>query len=194
MKKAIGVPAVLGLLLLGVVGCREQGRPDPEVQMAISHEPEAVHQTETQGSEAGGGMPGQGSQGQGQGQGQVAVPTRLEVPEAVKQAYSGVILVWRDSSNGKDGKIEVPFGGSVAIPGSGLMVSADAFLPAFTMTAEIITSSGVAEENPAARIKVAENGKDIFSGWIFKRFPDVHPFTHARFSLQLDGGIHKPGK
>jgi len=190
MRRMIGLSTLLGLALLPPAGCREKGRPDPEVQMAISHEPETTSQTETQGSEAGAGMQG----GQGQGQGQVAVPTRLEVPDAVKQAYSGLILLWRDSSNGKDGKLEVPFGSSVEIPGSGLTVSADAFLPAFTMTADTITSSGVAEENPAGRIRVSEKGKDIFSGWIFKRFPDVHPFTHPRFSLRLDGGIHKPGK
>jgi hypothetical protein len=186
MREMIGLSTLLGLALLGPAGCREQGRPDPEVQMAVSHEPETTSQSEAQGSDAGGGMQG--------GQGQVAVPTRLEVPDAVKQAYSGVILLWKDSSNGKDGKLEVPFGSSVEIPGSGLTVSADAFLPAFTMTADTITSSGVAEENPAARIRVSEKGKDLFGGWIFKRFPDVHPFTHSRFTLRLDGGIHKPGK
>ena len=59
------------------------------------------------------------------------------------------------------------------------------------MTAEVITSAGIEQENPAARIRVADNGKEIFSGWIFKRFPDVHPFTHPRFSLLLDGGVRK---
>jgi hypothetical protein len=57
------------------------------------------------------------------------------------------------------------------------------------MTSEQITSSGVGEENPAARIAVLEGQNELFAGWIFKRFPDVHPFQHPRFSLRLEGGV-----
>jgi hypothetical protein len=57
------------------------------------------------------------------------------------------------------------------------------------MSGEEITSSGTGQENPAARIAVVQGGKAIFAGWIFKRFPDVHPFQHARFSLRLEGGV-----
>jgi hypothetical protein len=169
---------------VGTLACRERGRPDPDVRMAISHEPEQIAPAARGGSPE--GTPAAGEQGQ------VAVPNRLEVPEAVKKAYSGIVLVWRDSSNGKQGKLEVPLGGEAALPGSSLKISADAFLPAFTMNAQVITSSGIEPENPAARIRVTENGKDVFGGWIFKRFPDVHPFTHPRFSLLLDGGVRKP--
>jgi hypothetical protein len=59
------------------------------------------------------------------------------------------------------------------------------------MSSDMITSSGIEPENPAARIRVAENGKVLFTGWVFKRFPDVHPFSHPRFSLRLDGGVRK---
>ena len=65
------------------------------------------------------------------------------------------------------------------------------YLPAFTMSADAITSSGTGEENPAARIQVTEGGKDLFGGWIFNRFPDVHPFQHPRFSIKLEGGIRR---
>jgi hypothetical protein len=57
------------------------------------------------------------------------------------------------------------------------------------MTSQEITSSSTGEENPAARIAVAEKGNEIFAGWIFTRFPDVHPFQHPRFSLTLEGGV-----
>jgi hypothetical protein len=92
---------------------------------------------------------------------------------------------------GQEGTLDVPTGKAVPIPGSDLSVRADAYLPAFTMTAEIITSTGVDEQNPAARITVQEKGKDIFTGWIFNRFPDVHPFQHPRFALLLEGGIRR---
>jgi len=180
--------------LLGPLACQERGRPDPDVRMAISHEREEVQQQQAaQGGPEAQAPAGMGAQGQGQGQ-VPSVPTRLDVPEAVKKAYSGVVLLWKDATTGKEGKLEVPFGGSVALPDSALTVSADVYLPSFAMTAEVITSSGVEEGNPAARIRVSDKEKDIFSGWIFKRFPDVHPFTHPRFSLRLDGGIRSAAK
>ncbi|HTO77673.1 MAG TPA: hypothetical protein VMQ61_16500 [Thermoanaerobaculia bacterium] len=179
MKRAAAVLLMSALAL----GCREKGRPDPDVRMAISHQPTSESETpETSG---------ENPHAAGQGQNAPRVPDRLEVPDAVKQAYSGVSLVWRDATTGKTGALSVPLGGSAELPGSGLTVAADVFLPAFTMSNEVITSSGIEPENPAARIRVSEGGKEIFSGWIFKRFPDVHPFTHPRFSLRLDGGVRK---
>lgn len=163
-------PAVLAALLavaLPVFGCRERGRPDPDVRMAISHEPQ-----ETAGSEA---APG--------------APTELVVPPEATAAFSGVKIAWKDAQSSKEGILEVPLGIPTPLPGSDLQVRADAYLPAFTMSAQTITSTGVAEENPAARISVEEGGKAIFAGWIFKRFPDVHPFQHPRFTLRLEGGI-----
>lgn len=185
MRRAAVVLALVSPLALAsalALACREKGRPDPDIRMAISHQPAAAESE----SEAGGANPHAAG-----GQGAPRIPDRLEVPAAVKEAYSGVSLVWRDATTGKTGALEVPLGGSAPLPGSGLTVSADVFLPAFTMTSEVITSSGTEPENPAARIRVSEGGKEIFSGWIFKRFPDVHPFTHPRFSLQLDGGVRK---
>lgn len=170
-----------------LLACREHGRPDPNIRMAVSHEPDGAAQ-------AAPGGPGTETEAPGNAGKAPGVPTRLEVPDAVRQAYSGVVLLWKDASNGKEGKIEVPLGGSVKVPGSELEVSADVFLPHFTMTADVITSSGVEEGNPAARIRVSEAGKEIFRGFIFKGFPDVHPFTHPRFALRLDGGVRKPAK
>jgi hypothetical protein len=100
-----------------------------------------------------------------------------------------VRIRWKDSQSGQGGVVDVPIGGSARIPGSDLEVRSDVFLPSFSMTAEEITSTGIGEENPAARIAVVENGKEVFAGWIFQRFPDVHPFQHPRFSLRLEGGV-----
>ncbi len=71
---------------------------------------------------------------------------------------------------------------------------ADVFLPAFSMAGGVVTSDGVEAQNPAARITVVEKGQEIFGGWIFTRFPDVHPFTHPRFKLLLEGGVPRAGK
>jgi hypothetical protein len=109
----------------------------------------------------------------------------------VAQLYSAIRLSWKDASNGQTGTLDVPLGESAQIPGSGLTVTSNVFLPAFTMTSDAITTSSLADENPAARITVTESGKEIFGGWIFTRFPDVHPFQHPRFALKLEGGVRK---
>jgi hypothetical protein len=161
-----------------LTGCKERGRPDPNVQMAPSHQRQESPPTET-GSTATTGTSSK----------MPPVPARLEVPVEVVKAFSGLKLKWKDNSIGQEGTLEVPMGKAVPIPGSDLSVRADAYLPAFTMTAEVITSTGVEEQNPASRITVIEKGKEIFTGWIFNRFPDVHPFQHPRFALFLEGGI-----
>jgi hypothetical protein len=164
------------------LGCKERGRPDPTVRMAISHE-KAID-----GATAGGQIQGQ-SAGPGSD-----VPTRLEVPPEVQHAYTGIKVSWKDKSDGKEGILEIPLGGGTPLPDPSLVVRADVFLPAFTMGAGAITSEGVEPQNPAARITVFDKGKEIFAGWIFTRFPDVHPFVHPRFQLHLEGGVPKAGK
>ena len=162
--------AVILALTSLVTACRERGRPDPNIRMAVSHEREAQGAA---ASETGGGT----------------VPTKLVVPPEVTAAFSGVQIGWKDSQSGQEGVLDVPLGSGASIPGSDLAVKADVFLPSFTMTAEEITSTGTAQENPAARISVVQGDKEVFAGWIFKRFPDVHPFQHPRFSLRLEGGV-----
>ena len=161
--------------------CQEKGRPEPGVMMAVSHEREAQEtSTATEGGTGTAVAP--------------KIPTRLVVPPEVAKTYSAIRLTWKDSGSGKDGAVDVPLGGSARVPGSEMEVRCDAFLPAFTMAGEEITSNGVEATNPAARITVVEKGNEIFSGWIFTNFPDVHPFQHPRFSLRLAGGVKGASK
>ena len=178
MKRALA--AVSLSIVMAAPACKERGRPDPNVRMAISHE------VAVQGS---------GTAGPGMNAGPGAdVPTRLEVPPEVAHAYTGIKITWKDKKDGKEGVIEVPLGGGTPLPDPSVVVHADVFLPAFTMGGGAITSEGIEQQNPAARITVLDKGKEIFAGWIFTRFPDVHPFTHPRFQLHLDGGVPKGGK
>ncbi len=164
---------LLAALALEASGCHEKGRPDPNIKMAISHEREEV--------------PGSSNPAP-------TVPSRLEVPAEVLKAYSGIRLAWKDSRSGKEGFLEVPLGGTARIPDSTLDVRADVFLPSFTMGSDVITSTGIEPENPAARIAVLDNGRELHAGWLFTRFPDVHPFQHPRFSLRLEGGVRRASK
>jgi hypothetical protein len=180
-SRILGSPAWAALAILAVFfcGCQERGRPEPGVAMAVSHEREP----------AAGGAPAEAGGG---GTGAPKVPTRLVVPPEVAKTYSAIRLTWKDSGAAREGTLDVPLGGSARIPDSDLEVRADVFLPAFTMAAEEITSNGVELSNPAARITVLEKGKEIFGGWIFTNFPDVHPFEHPRYSLRLASAVKKP--
>ncbi|HKD12190.1 MAG TPA: hypothetical protein VKE50_08945 [Thermoanaerobaculia bacterium] len=181
-----------GTLVLGTAAaCREKGRPDQNIRMAISHEPEAARQNASEGGQ--GGAPENASGDTGGNSSTQTVPTQLNVPPEVLKAYSGIQLHWRDATSGNEGTLEVPLQGTAKVPDSDLQVRADVFLPAFTMTAESITSTGVDPSNPAARIAVIQKGQEIFTGWIFTRFPDVHPFQHPRFALRLEGGVARKG-
>jgi hypothetical protein len=171
--------AALALILGGGTACRENSRPDPEVHMAISHEPEdpgAAGNSQAGGATANGGAAAK-------------APTRLEVPPEVEKAWSGIRLRWKDLGSGKEGTLDVPLGDAKPLPDPDIVVRGDVFLPAFTMSGDAITSQGTEPQNPAARITVFEKGKEIFGGWIFTRFPDVHPFTHPKYQLRLEGGV-----
>ena len=177
MTRRVLTVALAAAVAATATACRERGRPDPNIRMAVSHEPAAVAEEGSGGAAGGASAP--------------SVPTKLEVPPVVRKAYSGIRLHWKDSGNGREGSLDVPLGSAVPIPGSTLQVRADVYLPAFTMTSEVITSSGVEPENPAARIAVADGDTEVFAGWIFTRFPDVHPFQHPRISLRLEGGVRR---
>jgi hypothetical protein len=175
---SVGLGALVAATLAGGWACRERGRPDPTVRMVVSHERAIAPSAGASDGEASG----------------AGVPAELAIPPDVAHAYTGVRILWKDKADGKEGTIEVPLGGGTPLPDPSLVVNADAFLPAFTMGGGSITSEGVEPTNPAARIAVFEKGQQIFGGWIFTKFPDVHPFTHKRFELRLEGGIRKDGK
>jgi hypothetical protein len=180
-REAAALGAVLAAALAGA-GCREQSRPDPEIRMAISHEAEE----QAGGAVAQGGAPGEAGAG---GEAAPKAPSRLEVPPEVEQAWSGIRLRWKDLGSGQEGTVDVPLGGAKPLPDPTIVVRGDVFLPAFTMSGDAITSQGTEPQNPAARITVFEKGKEIFGGWMFTRFPDVHPFTHPKYQLRLEGGV-----
>jgi len=179
--------AALVLIFALSVACRKRGVPNPDIRMAVSHEPGGDASAASQAAATDGG--GGGAKG-----GSEAVPTQLVVPPEVAQAWSGIRLGWKDKQSGKEGTVDVPLGEATPLPDPSIVVRADAFLPAFTMGGGAITSEGVEAQNPAARITVFEKGKEIFAGWIFTRFPDVHPFTHPRFQLRLEGGVPRASK
>jgi hypothetical protein len=59
------------------------------------------------------------------------------------------------------------------------------------MVPDRITSESNRPENPATQLQVFEGGREIFHGWLFAKFPDIHPFAHDKYAVTLVEGIAK---
>jgi len=138
------------------------------------------------------GMPGQ-QQGVPPGQ-QVMMPkgqTSVVVPDAVKGKWKAVVLVVTDKKANKPQEFTVTLGSDLMIPNSNLKIAVNDFLPDFKMDGLTITSSSNEVNNPAVGVKVFENDKEIFKGWLYEKFPTIHPFEHPGYSIALKGGVKK---
>ncbi|MGA2192537.1 MAG: DUF2155 domain-containing protein [Nitrospirota bacterium] len=139
----------------------------------------------------GAAQPGQGAPA---GQQQVIPPVGkpvVEVPDIIKGKWKGVVLVVDDKEKKTRSDEKVGLGDKFKVPGSDLTVVVKEFFPAFVMQGSNITSTSNESTNPAAQVVVSEGGSEIFSGWLFARYPTTHAFTHPRFAITLKEGIPK---
>ncbi|MCZ7583193.1 MAG: DUF2155 domain-containing protein [Deltaproteobacteria bacterium] len=111
------------------------------------------------------------------------------VPDDVKAMFKSVKLNFGKKDGSDTQAIEVPVDGEAKLGDSGLTVKVLAFLPTFYMDQSRISSVGVEENNPAAKVTVFENGKEIHTGWLFSKMPTVHPFPHETYTLTLAEGV-----
>ena len=110
---------------------------------------------------------------------------KVIIPPDVKSKWKGVILTVTDKNDLGMKDYIVPISGSLIIPGSKIEVKAGDFLPDLKIDGNIYTTSSSDLLNPAIYIIVNEGGKEIFSGWLFQKFPNIHPFKHQRFGITL---------
>jgi hypothetical protein len=111
------------------------------------------------------------------------------VPEAVRGKWKGVTLtvVDRETSNVKD--YTATLGGKLTIPNTNIVIQVVDFLPDFKIEGTVFTSASAEPLNPAARVQITEGGQEIFKGWLFQKFPSMHPFEHQRLSITLKSGV-----
>jgi len=144
------------------------------------------------------GMPGQGTPGgqpaaPGQPGGQNIVVPKGEktvvVPDAVKGKWKAVVLVVTDKKTNKQQEFTVNLNSDLKIPNTNLKVAVSEFLPDFRMEGLNLTSASNDPNNPAVGVKVSENGKEIFKGWLYSKFPTMHPFEHPSYGITLKNGV-----
>ena len=110
---------------------------------------------------------------------------KIVIPNEIKGKWKGVILTVMDKQtmNGRD--YNVPIGDKFSISGSNIEVQTGAFLPDLQITDNVYSTASGELNNPAIQVEVKEGGKEILKGWLFKKYPTVHPFKHERFSITL---------
>lgn len=110
---------------------------------------------------------------------------KIIVPDDIRTKWKGVILTVMDRETMNVRDYTVSIGRKFVIPGSKIEVQAGEFLPDLKIDGNIYTTSSSDLLNPAIRVLITEDGKEIFKGWLFQKFPSVHPFKHQKFGITL---------
>ncbi|MBF0505237.1 MAG: DUF2155 domain-containing protein [Nitrospirae bacterium] len=117
------------------------------------------------------------------------VEKAIVVPDSVKGKWSKVILAVEDKGSGKTDEYTVNLKSEFKIPGSDLKIAVREFLPDFKMTEDTITSGSNELINPAVRVEIFEKDKSVFKGWLYEKFPSIHPFNHPKYAIMLKKSI-----
>ena len=166
MKRAALLTALLLIIGLAGTGCQKKEPPPtpPPTPMPMPGE----------------GMPGQPGAPMAGGP-----EKKIVVPDAVKAAWKAVKIEIEYKEKKSRKTFTIPLDSDFKVPGSDITLKVGDFLPHFSMTADSITSASNNLENPAVRLEVQEGKKTIFKGWLFAKYPAVHPFQHEKFGLTL---------
>lgn len=121
----------------------------------------------------------------------VKTERKVVVPESVKGKWSAVKILFEDKGSKKAQELTVKLNSEYKIPNTDLKLVVGDFLPDFRMDAGIITSASNELNNPAVAVKVYEGDREIFKGWLYMKFPTIHPFEHPKYGLTLKEGIKK---
>ena len=113
----------------------------------------------------------------------------VTLPPDVKGKWKAIKVSVTDKKTQATKELTVKLGEEQKIPGSKLSIKAVEFLPSFVMQGLNITSASNEPANPAAQVIITEDGKEIFKGWLFLKFPTTHAFQHPEYSVVLTGGV-----
>ncbi len=173
MKKQI-LAAVCGIALVLSFGACKKKEEKPQAPQA--------------------GAPGQLPPGHPQAGEQVMMPkgqTSVALPDAVKGQWKSVVLVVEDKGSKKKSEYTINLNSDFKVPGSNITLAVGEFIPDFKMDGLTITSNSNEPNNPAVGVKVQEDGNEIFKGWLYSKFPAIHPFEHPKYALTLKNGNKK---
>ena len=116
----------------------------------------------------------------------VKVERGIVVPQEVEGQWKAIkIMVRNKIDESRNSMKTASLGSSFDIEGSAIKVTVGPFMPNFVMTRTNYTSKGNELTNPAVRLVVEENGKTLYEGWAFAKYPTMYAFEHDEFAFQL---------
>ncbi|MDA8083725.1 MAG: DUF2155 domain-containing protein [Nitrospiraceae bacterium] len=179
MKRKILAVACSLTLLVAVGACKKKQEPGAPMTGAPGQQQQLP---------PGHPVPGAG------GPGGVVMPkgeTTVSVPDSVKGKWKAVVLAVEDKETKKTSEHTVNLNSELKLPNSKITVKVSDFLPDFKMDGLNITSMSNEPNNPAVKVVVTDGDKEIFKGWLYSKFPTIHPFEHAKYGLVLKSGVKK---
>lgn len=111
----------------------------------------------------------------------------VTVPPDVQGKWKSVIIEVANKQMNEQQDYLVDMNQDFIIPNTKIRIHVVAFLPDFSMSPQGITSLSNELRNPAAKVVIYEDGKEIFEGWLFQKMPTVHPFEHDVYAVKLKG-------
>ncbi len=182
MKRFALLIALLVTIGLAATGCKKKETPPP-----------MPPQGEAPGQAPGQAPPGMGGQGGGAPHGDMGGggPKKIVIPEEVKKGWKGAKIEVEFKQKKSKKTFNVDLNSTFKVPDSDLVLAVGDFLPHFTMNGDSITSSSNKLENPALHIEIKQGGKELFNGWLFGKFPAVHPFQHDQYGVIMLEPIKK---
>ncbi len=115
---------------------------------------------------------------------------RVYTPKNVEGKWKAVtILIRNKTDEGKNELKTVDIGASFKVAGSEIRVTVGPFFPNFVMDEGTYTSMNNQVINPAVQLTVEENGKILYKGWTFAKYPTMYAFQHDVYALELKGHI-----
>lgn len=114
---------------------------------------------------------------------------KVIVPDNIKTRWKGVRLTITDKEANAAKDYTVGLNSKFSIPGSKIEVQTGDFLPDLKIDGNVYATATSDLLNPAVHVFVTENGKEVFKGWLFQKFPNVHPFKHQKFGITLKEAV-----
>jgi hypothetical protein len=113
------------------------------------------------------------------------VKRAIVIPDSVKGKWKAVKLLIKEKQGDKSETKEVVLNSEFDIPNSKIHVQVKEFLPHLMLGEDNFTSISNELNNPAVHLVISEQGKELYDGWAYSKFPDMYNFQHAKYSVTL---------
>lgn len=174
MLKKMSAIAIASLLALTISACSKQEQAKQEQAPA---QEQATAPAPAQAPHGNVVLPQKGQQ------------ATVTIPPDVKGKWKAIKLTVLDKTKKTSKDFEAKIGKETPIPGTNLSIKAEDFVPSFVMQGMNVTSASNEPTNPAAKVIITEDGKEVFRGWLFQKFPSTHAFNHPEYAITLTGGV-----